>query len=92
LVGSSIPAFMLGMGALFFGQRITRRQVVGALLSIAGVLLVLAHGHLERLAQVRFVAGDLYMLVATASWAALQLAADAARRPAGGAFGPGLRS
>ena len=69
LVGSSIPAFMLGLGALFFGQRITRRQVLGALLSIAGVLLVLAHGHLERLAQVRFVAGDLYMLVATACWA-----------------------
>jgi drug/metabolite transporter (DMT)-like permease len=69
LVGSSMPAFMLGLGALFFGQRITPRQVVGALLSIAGVLLVLAHGHLERLAQVRFVAGDLYTLVATASWA-----------------------
>jgi drug/metabolite transporter (DMT)-like permease len=69
LVGSSIPAFMLGLGALFFGQPITRRQVLGALLSIAGVLLVLAHGHLERLAQVRFVAGDLYMLVATACWA-----------------------
>lgn len=69
LVGSSIPAFMLGMGALFFGQRITRRQVVGACLSIAGVLLVLSHGELAHLAQVRFVPGDLYMLLATAGWA-----------------------
>lgn len=69
LVGSSMPVFMLGLGALFFGQRITHRQLVGAALSIAGVLLVLSQGHLERLAEVRFVPGDLYMIVATAAWA-----------------------
>jgi drug/metabolite transporter (DMT)-like permease len=69
LVGSSIPAVMLGLGAAFFGQRVTRRQLVGAVLSIAGVLVVLSHGELAHLAQVRFVPGDLYMLVATASWA-----------------------
>jgi drug/metabolite transporter (DMT)-like permease len=69
LVGSSIPAFMLGLGAAFFHQRITPRQVLGAALSIAGVLLVLARGQLEHLAQVHFVVGDLYMLVATLSWA-----------------------
>ncbi|MDB5751091.1 MAG: putative transporter [Ramlibacter sp.] len=69
LVGSSIPVFMLALGALFFGQRITGRQLAGALLSVAGVLLVLSHGHPERLAQVRFVPGDIYMLFATAAWA-----------------------
>ncbi len=69
LVGSSIPAFMLGLGALFFHQRIRPRQVLGAALSIAGVLLVLARGELQHLAQVHFVTGDLYMLVATGSWA-----------------------
>jgi drug/metabolite transporter (DMT)-like permease len=69
LVGSSIPAFMLALGAAFFGQQITRRQIAGALLSVAGVLVVLAHGDVAHLAQVRFVAGDLYMLVATAAWA-----------------------
>ena len=69
LVGSSIPVFMLVLGALFFGQRITRRQVAGAALSIAGVVAVLSRGDLEHLAQVRFVPGDLYMLVATGAWA-----------------------
>ena len=69
LVGSSMPAFMLGLGAAFFHQRITQRQLVGAVLSIAGVLVVLARGELAHLAQVRFVAGDLYMLLATAAWA-----------------------
>jgi drug/metabolite transporter (DMT)-like permease len=69
LVGSSMPAFMLALGAAFFGQRITRRQVTGAVLSVAGVLVVLSQGELSRLAQVRFVAGDVYMLLATAAWA-----------------------
>jgi drug/metabolite transporter (DMT)-like permease len=69
LVASSMPVFMLGLGAAFFGQRITRRQVLGALLSIAGVLVVLSQGELQHLAQVRFVVGDIYMLVATAAWA-----------------------
>ncbi|HVE53380.1 MAG TPA: DMT family transporter [Ramlibacter sp.] len=69
LVASSMPVFMLALGATFFGQRITSRQMVGAVLSIAGVLVVLARGDAEHLARVRFVVGDLYMLVATASWA-----------------------
>jgi drug/metabolite transporter (DMT)-like permease len=69
LVGSSMPAFMLALGAAFFGQRVTRRQLVGAVLSVAGVLVVLSHGELDHLAQVRFVPGDLYMLLATAAWA-----------------------
>jgi drug/metabolite transporter (DMT)-like permease len=69
LVASSTPVFMLALGALFFGRRITSREVVGAVLSITGVLLVLARGDLQHLAQVHFVLGDLYMLLATASWA-----------------------
>ena len=69
LVASSIPVFMLAMGALFFGQKVTGRQLLGAVLSIAGVLLVLARGDMAHLAAVRFVVGDLYVLVATAAWA-----------------------
>jgi drug/metabolite transporter (DMT)-like permease len=69
LVASSTPFFMLGLGTLFFGQRITGRQLVGAALSIAGVLVVLCRGDATQLSQVRFVAGDLYMLLATAAWA-----------------------
>jgi drug/metabolite transporter (DMT)-like permease len=69
LVASSIPVFMLAFGAVFFGQHITRRNLLGAVLSIAGVLVVLSRGELAHLAQVRFVAGDVYMLLATAAWA-----------------------
>ena len=69
LVAASTPVFMLGMGALFFGQTITRRQVLGAALSMAGVLLVLCRGQWGLLMQVRLVPGDLYVLLATACWA-----------------------
>jgi len=69
LVAASSPVWMLGIGALFFGQRINARQVVGAVLSIAGVLLVLSRGDWDLLLQVRLVPGDLYVLAATAAWA-----------------------
>jgi len=69
LVGASMPVWMLATGALFFSQRITRMQVVGAVLSMAGVLVVLSRGQLAWLANVHFVAGDFYMVLATIAWA-----------------------
>lgn len=69
LVAASMPVWMLMVGSLFFGQRITPRQAAGALLSVGGVLVVLARGEWAVLAQVRLVPGDLYVLVATVAWA-----------------------
>lgn len=69
LVAASTPVFMLGIGALFFGQAVSRRQMVGAAMSIAGVLLVLCRGQWSLLLQVRLVPGDVYVLLATAAWA-----------------------
>ncbi|MRD46172.1 EamA family transporter [Caenimonas koreensis DSM 17982] len=69
LIAASMPVWMIGVGALFFGQRITTRQVLGALLSIAGVLVVLSRGDLAVLAAVHLVPGDLYVLLASLAWA-----------------------
>lgn len=69
LVASSVPVWMLAIGALCFGQRISRRQVLGALLSITGVLVVLSRGQWSLLAQIRLVPGDVYVLLATLAWA-----------------------
>jgi len=69
LVAGSVPIWMLFVGALFFGQRITPRQTLGAVLSIAGVLVVLSRGDWDTLMQVRLVPGDFYVLVATLAWA-----------------------
>ncbi|MBN9575614.1 DMT family transporter [Alicycliphilus denitrificans] len=69
LVGSGMPVWMLIVGALFFGVPATRRQVAGVLLSVAGVLLVLSRGSWQQLLALRLVPGDLYMVLATISWA-----------------------
>jgi drug/metabolite transporter (DMT)-like permease len=68
LVAASGPVWMLAIGWLFFGQRVSRRQAAGALLSIAGVLVVLSRGDWALLAKVRLVIGDVYVLLATVSW------------------------
>ncbi|MDD2809348.1 DMT family transporter [Rhodoferax sp.] len=69
LVGSSTPVWMLLIGRVFFGTPISVKQWLGAVLSIAGVMVVLSRGELAVLLQVRLVAGDVYMLLASAAWA-----------------------
>ena len=69
LVAASSPVWMLAIGWLFFAQRVSKRQIAGAVLSIAGVLLVLSRGQWALLTQVRLVPGDVYVLVATVAWA-----------------------
>ena len=69
LVASSIPIWMLGLGWLLHGEKISPRQAWGAVLSIGGVLIVLSRGDAAVLMQMRLVPGDFYVLLATASWA-----------------------
>ena len=69
LVASSTPVFMLAMGALFFKQVVRKRQFFGAVLSIAGVMLVLCRGDWQALANVHLVMGDVFVLIATLCWA-----------------------
>ncbi|MBX9872036.1 MAG: DMT family transporter, partial [Burkholderiaceae bacterium] len=69
LVAASMPIWMQLIGRLFFEAPVSRRQMLGAVLSIAGVLLVLSRGQLDALLQVQLVAGDVYILIAAICWA-----------------------
>ena len=69
LVASSTPVFMLVLGALFFKAPVRLPQLAGAALSISGVAVVLCRGEWTQLLNVEFVLGDIYVLLATASWA-----------------------
>lgn len=69
LVGASTPVWMLVIGRLFFRQPIAARQMLGATLSIVGVLLVLSRGEWAVLVQLRLVPGDFYVLLACLGWA-----------------------
>ncbi|TWI66647.1 threonine/homoserine efflux transporter RhtA [Pseudoduganella lurida] len=68
LVAAGMPVWMMATGWLFFGANVSRRQVLGAVLSIAGVLVVLARGEWAHLLELRLVAGDLFMILATIAW------------------------
>lgn len=68
LVAASGPFWTLVIGALFFHAPVSPRQTLSAALSIGGVLTVLSRGDLSQLLAIRLVIGDLFMLLATASW------------------------
>ncbi|WP_295761339.1 DMT family transporter [Undibacterium sp.] len=68
LVAAGMPVWMLLVGSLFFGLKVKRQQIFGALLSIAGVLLVLSRGDLVQLLAFKLVAGDIFMIFATIAW------------------------
>jgi drug/metabolite transporter (DMT)-like permease len=68
LVGSSMPVWMLVIGRLCFGARISLRQMLGAALSVLGVAVVLSRGDLRQLLSLQLVPGDLFVLLATILW------------------------
>ena len=69
LIASSMPVWMLAIGAIFYRERPTAQSLLGAVLSLAGVAVVIGRGDLAVLSQVRFVVGDLLMIVAIIGWA-----------------------
>jgi drug/metabolite transporter (DMT)-like permease len=68
LVAAGMPVWMMLVGRLFFHAPIRPWQSAGAVLSIAGVLVVLCRGDWHQLAALRLVPGDLYMILATIAW------------------------
>lgn len=68
LIAASASIFMVAVGFLGFHVKPTPGQLAGAMLSIVGVLFVLSRGTVEALLALRFVPGDLFMLLATLAW------------------------
>lgn len=69
LVGASTPVWMLLIGRLIYAQAITPRQMVGALLSVIGVVVVMCRGDWAQLTRLHWVMGDVYVLLASMGWA-----------------------
>jgi drug/metabolite transporter (DMT)-like permease len=62
--------WMLLIGRLLFKAPVSRKQLLGAVLSIGGVLLVLGRGDWQVITHLHLVPGDLYVLLASIGWAA----------------------
>ena len=73
LIYASSPVMIAVGSVLWLGERFSKRQVVGVCLAMAGVVHVVVRGDWTNLAQVQLVAGDLWIVAASISWAAYAL-------------------
>ena len=69
LLTSTTPLLILGLSWLLLGQRVQPAQGLGILLSLVGVLFIVAQGDAGRLAGLRPNRGDLWILAANLDWA-----------------------
>ena len=69
IILSLMPLMSLAMAIISLGQRLTAGALVGAVLSFAGVLVVVSSGSLGALLQHGVNLGDAMMLVATLAYA-----------------------
>jgi drug/metabolite transporter (DMT)-like permease len=69
LIASSLPLWSMIVGVAFYRVHPTRPQLIGAGLSLAGVLTVLSRGELDVLLRIQLVEGDLLMVLGIMGWA-----------------------
>ena len=70
----AVPVFVLIGGLVAFGTRIGLLQALGTALTLVGVGAIAARGDLQVLASFSFLIGDVFMLIACASYAVYTLA------------------
>lgn len=66
---SSGPIFIALATFVFFGDRISGRQAIGILISLTGVLVIIARGDIEILMQLKLNKGDGWIFAAFVAWA-----------------------
>jgi drug/metabolite transporter (DMT)-like permease len=69
LLLSLAPLAIAALSWLAHGEQVTSRQGVGMATSLVGATVLVLHGDWATLAELRFNAGDLWMLLAVAVWA-----------------------
>lgn len=68
LMQSVNPIFIIALSSLLLGEFATRRQWIGIMLSLLGVLVILIQGQITNLLKLDFHAGDLIILLAVLDW------------------------
>jgi drug/metabolite transporter (DMT)-like permease len=68
ILNSTIPVMIIAMAWIFFGERLSRLQLVGVGVSLCGVLMILSQGSFEVLANFRLNVGDVFVMLSMAMW------------------------
>jgi drug/metabolite transporter (DMT)-like permease len=70
----SVAPVLISLGAsLFLGEGFGFRQAWGMVLAFSGLMHIIVKGHWSALTEVKFVAGDGWILAATLAWAGYAL-------------------
>lgn len=69
LLLSLAPLAIVGLSWLALGEQVTRNQGLGMAASLAGATVLILHGDVATLLELRFNGGDLWMLLAVVLWA-----------------------
>ena len=69
LVNAMVPVFIGVAAWLIFGVRMARRQILGVLISVVGLVFLLTQGDWAVIRNLAFSRGDLWTLGAGVSWA-----------------------
>jgi drug/metabolite transporter (DMT)-like permease len=69
LLNSTVPVLIILICWGWYARRPRRLEAMGLVISLGGVLLILAHGDLRSLLHLQFNHGDLLMLGAMVTWA-----------------------
>lgn len=69
ILNAFIPFLVVLLGYAFYRERLRRDQVMGLLVSLAGVLCVVSHGNMQTLTILAFAQGDLIIFTAMIFWA-----------------------
>lgn len=73
ILNSFIPVMIIGLSWLFLRQRLSNLQLVGVVVSLAGVLTILSQGSLELLAAFRLNVGDILVILSMLLWSVYTL-------------------
>lgn len=68
LLNAAGPVLILLCSLVLYGIRVTRRQTVGIVVAMLGMLVIVTRGALESLGALRFNVGDLLVLASHLSW------------------------
>ncbi len=69
LIYTSSPLIILVIEWLFKGRQFTRREIIGILFALIGVIIIVVKGSISNLIAIEFNSGDLLFVLAAFSWA-----------------------
>jgi drug/metabolite transporter (DMT)-like permease len=69
LLNSTVPVFILLISWLALREPLSLRQCAGVMLSLLGVVVIVAHGDVQMLLALHFNLGDILLLAAMVLWA-----------------------